>query len=263
MSDDTPISSSTVYKARILTQNDGVPGSKFEQDPENYTNTQLKRWLKCRGLKLSGKRADLISSVRDCLKSGNHYVLDSSKDEGEWLQAKILKENNINRIHLRDLTVPLTPKSGWRVFPSQDIPSLFNYGHVYHYTLESLPVVEENIGSTEDEGNQQDTGLGHMTEKPFTVGRKYTDAGLVHDLSDNKTHEHYFVRAHVWPSMQSDFPHNVNIILSRKSGAVIHASCSSCKTSELGRFSHVVAVLLTLVDHVNNHGTKTTTPCTR
>ena len=49
MSDDTPISSSNVSKARILTQNDGVPGSKIEQDPEKYTNTQLKRWLKCRG----------------------------------------------------------------------------------------------------------------------------------------------------------------------------------------------------------------------
>ena len=70
MGDDAPISCSNVSKARILNQNDGVPGSKFEQDPENYTNTQLKRWLKCRGLKLSGKRADLIARVRDCLKSG-------------------------------------------------------------------------------------------------------------------------------------------------------------------------------------------------
>ena len=83
MGDDAPISSSNVSKARILTQNDGVPGSNFEQDPDNYTNTQLKRWLKHRGLKLSGKRADLISRVRDCLKSGNQYVLDSSIDEGK------------------------------------------------------------------------------------------------------------------------------------------------------------------------------------
>ena len=127
MGDDAPISSSNVSKARILTQNDGVPGSKFEQDPENYTNTQLKRWLKHRGLKLSGKRADLISRVRDCLKSGNQYVLDSSIDEGNWLQAKILKENKLKRIHLKDLTVLETPKSSWKVFPSQDIPSLFNY----------------------------------------------------------------------------------------------------------------------------------------
>ena len=84
---DAPISSSNVSKARILTQNDGVPGSKFEQDPENYTNTQLKRWLKRRGLKLSGKRADLISRVRDCLKSGNHYVIDSSIDEGKMASS--------------------------------------------------------------------------------------------------------------------------------------------------------------------------------
>ena len=123
--------------------------------------------------------------------------------------------------------MPQTPKSGWRVFPSQNIPSLFNYGHVYHYTLESLPVVEENIDSTVDEDNPQDTGLGHMTDKPFTVGRKYIDSGFVHDLSDNKINEHYFVRAQGWPSMQPDFPHNVSILLSRKSGAVIHASCSS------------------------------------
>ena len=155
-----------------------------------------------------------------------------------------------------------TPKSGWRVFPSQDIRSLFNYGHVYHYTLESLPVVEENISNTEDEENPQEKGLGHITDKPFTVSGNYIDSGFVHDLSDNKTNEHYFVRANVWPSMQSDFPHNVNIILSRKHGAVIHPSCSPCKTSELGRCSHVVAILLTLVDHVNNHGAKTTTPCT-
>ena len=46
---------------------------------------------------------------------------------GNWLQAKILKENKLKRIHLKDLTVLETPKSSWKVFPSQDIPSLFNY----------------------------------------------------------------------------------------------------------------------------------------
>ena len=41
---------------RSLTDEDDVPGSKFEREPEEYTVEQLKRWLKCRGLKLSGKR---------------------------------------------------------------------------------------------------------------------------------------------------------------------------------------------------------------
>jgi len=35
--------------------------------------------------------------------------------------------------------VPLILKTGWKAFPSQDLPWLFNYGHVYHYVLESSP----------------------------------------------------------------------------------------------------------------------------
>ena len=57
-------------------------------------------------------------------------------------------------------------------------------------------------------------------------------------------------------------PHNVLVILSIKSGAVIHASCKPRKVSQLGRCSHVVAVLLSLVDHVQKNGSKTTIPCT-
>lgn len=62
--------------------------------------------------------------------------------------------------------------------------------------------------------------------------------------------------------MNTDFPHNVLVVLSVKSGAVVHASCDPCKASALGRCSHVVAVLLSLVDHVHKHGTIITTPCT-
>ena len=52
----------------VLTDEDGVPGSKFEREPEEYTVEQLRRWLKCRGLKLNGKRDDLLKRVSDCLK---------------------------------------------------------------------------------------------------------------------------------------------------------------------------------------------------
>ena len=265
MCDDPPIASSNIKNALILTENDGVPGSKFEEDPENYTVEQLKRWLRCRGLKLHGKRADLIARVRDSLKSSNHYVLDPSIDEGKWLQAKILKEKNADQSTVKSLTIPITPKAGWKAFPSQDIPSLFNYGHVYHYALESLPCVphDDSINSgDENDNNNLDNGLAHMTDKPFSSGRKYVDSGFVHDVTDNKTDEHYFVRAHVWPSMKTELPHNIEITLSRKSGAVIHASCLPCKASALGRCSHVVVVLLFLVDYVKEHGNQTTTPCT-
>ena len=92
--------------------------------------------------------------------------------------------------------------------------------------------------------------------------RKYVDSKFVHDLMDNKTDQHYFLRGHVWPSLRNDLPHNVLIVLSVTSGAVIHASCQPCKVAALGRCSHVVAVLFTLLDHVQEHGAVLTKPCT-
>ena len=61
------MASSSLHSLTVLTEEDGVPGSKFERQPEEYTVDQLKRWLKCRGLKLSGKREDLVQRVRDIL----------------------------------------------------------------------------------------------------------------------------------------------------------------------------------------------------
>jgi len=54
--------SSSAQSFTILTEDDGIPGSKFETEPE-YTVEQLKRWLKCRGLKQSRKRGELLNRV--------------------------------------------------------------------------------------------------------------------------------------------------------------------------------------------------------
>ena len=55
----------------ILTDKDDVLGSKFEREPEEYPVGQLKRWLKCKGLKLSGKRDELLKRVSNCINSRN------------------------------------------------------------------------------------------------------------------------------------------------------------------------------------------------
>ena len=69
----------------VLTDEDNVPGSKFEREPEEYTVGHLKWWLKCRGLKLSGKRDELLKCVSDSIKSGNH----PSIDDGKWFSEKM------------------------------------------------------------------------------------------------------------------------------------------------------------------------------
>ena len=225
--------SSSVKPLTVLTEDDGVPGSKIEQDPENYTVEQLKRWLKCRGLKQSGKRGEIVQRVSDCLKGPNHRILDVSIDGGKWFAIKVLKENEelSKKENVKEeCVVPAVPASGWRSFPSYDIPVLFNYGHIYYYALESIRTVQLDPSlDVRDEDinkeNEMECGLGHMTDKPLKNGRKYVDSKFVHDLMDNKTEQHYFPKGHVWPSMRAELPHNVLIILSATSGAIIHASC--------------------------------------
>ena len=74
--------------------------------------------------------------------------------------------------------------------------------------------------------------------------------------------ERYFVRAHVWRSMRTEFPHNVIVVISVNSGAVLHALCEPCRASSLGRCSHVVAVLFSVLDYVKKHGPVLAKPCT-
>ena len=50
--------------------------------------------------------------------------------------------------------------------------------------------------------------------------------------------------------MRAELPHNVVVVLSVNSGAVLHASCDPCRASSLGHCSHVVAVLFCILGHV-------------
>ena len=87
------LSSTSLKPLTIFTEDDGVPGSKFNREPEYYTVDQLKRWLKYRGMKLSGKRDELVTRVSDSIKEGSHRVLEVSIDQRKWFAAKVIKEN--------------------------------------------------------------------------------------------------------------------------------------------------------------------------
>ena len=113
--------STSVKPLTILTEDDGVPSSKIEQDPQHYTVDQLKRWLKCRGLKQSGKREEIVQRVASSLQGPNHRILDVSIDGGKWFAAKVLKENEElkgRETFNEQVAVPIVPEKGWRSFPS-------------------------------------------------------------------------------------------------------------------------------------------------
>ena len=84
------VASSSAQSFTILTEDDGILGSKFEKEPEEYTVEHLKRWLKCRGLKQSGKRGEFLNRVRDCIASGSHRKNEPSIDDEKWYAAKAL-----------------------------------------------------------------------------------------------------------------------------------------------------------------------------
>lgn len=88
------------------------------------------------------------------------------------------------------------------------------------------------------------------------------DSGFVHNITDTANVEHYLVRAHIWPSMRTELPQDVVVIISVNSGAVLHASCGPCRASSLGHCSHVLAVLFSVLDYVQNHGRVLAQPCT-
>ena len=54
--------------------------------------------------------------------------------------------------------------------------------------------------------------------------------------------------------MRTELPHNVIVVISVNSGAVLHASCEPSRASSLGRCSHVVAVLFSVLDYVKGFG---------
>ena len=122
------VASSSAQSFKILTEDDGIPGSKFEKEPEEYTVEQLKRWLKCRGLKQGGKRGESLNRVRDCIASGSHQNLDPSIDDGKWFAAKALQEQNVQDKKGKSniVLLPAIPSVGWRKLPSQDIPAPVN-----------------------------------------------------------------------------------------------------------------------------------------
>ena len=110
--------SSSAQSFTILTEDDGIPGSKFEKEPEEYTVEQLKRWLKCRGLKQSGKRGELLNRVRDCIARGSHRNFEPSIDDGKWYAAKALQEQQAQDKKGKSnlVSLPVIPSAGWRKY---------------------------------------------------------------------------------------------------------------------------------------------------
>ncbi|XP_053385028.1 uncharacterized protein LOC123537474 isoform X2 [Mercenaria mercenaria] len=182
-----------------------------------------------------------IIRCRDAIVSGRSKEIDEGVDNGKWYELK--RKEVSGKTDRKGPTLP--PITGWKKFPSRPIPENFNYGHIYHYLLESVKLP--------DGGNSSDVdNLGDMTAKPLRKGEQYVKSQSLSSILDNGTQDCYYVKANVDASMLNKVRHPV-VTISGKSGAVLDAACD-CPANSLGRCSHVGALLLTLNNYCKENG---------
>lgn len=88
------------------------------------------------------KRGFFYCRCKDAIKAGKEEKIDLTVDQGKWCE---IKANKLKSETNNDTQNPLIPPLlGWKSFPSKTVPKNFNYGHIYHYLLESVVLVGEN-----------------------------------------------------------------------------------------------------------------------
>ncbi|MCG7868599.1 MAG: YqaJ viral recombinase family protein [Candidatus Thiodiazotropha taylori] len=192
------------------------------------------------------------------MTAGTNKDLDISVDSGKWYTLKA--QNKLTPAQVD--AVPLLPYSGWKKFPScpNDIPKLFNQGHIHHHIVESVQFV-----NAEEISNESDEDIEDLhTAKPLIRGEKYLKSGHVLKIHDCCKSGHYFMKAKVMASYSVSTEYDVTVTLSQVSGFVRDASCT-CKASAMGRCSHVTALLLALKNYLDTCSSDiscTSVPCT-
>ena len=174
------------------------------------------------------------------VKNENHTKIDIAVDLGKWYQIKA--QEQAKKLPTAGLPSVL-PVTGWKAFSVHNIPLMFNEGHVYHYLVKSIPIVAVNVAY--DTGGEDDTSsfdLAHMTTKPMRRDKQYLQSGNFDEMFDLMKNGYYCIKTSVMPSVRNDKPYVVLVTLSQASDPARDASCN-CKSSALGRCSHVSAVL--------------------
>ena len=254
------------HKHSILKE-DEVPCAKLLKESQKCVVEEVKSWLECHGLKISGKNTNLIKRVKDGLKL--NLPVDPKIDGGKWYNLKTEDSASIENTssktsisYLGDL-----PTNGCRLFPSKNLPANFNYGHVYFYLVECAAKASNTADCSDSDEDNLYNNCDTVTAKPLKKGRDLLRSGFAENVQDNfdEIKYEFYVHAHVQHSMKNMLPLNVNVVISDISGYVKVAMCD-CKVSALGRCAHVAALLLKLSDAAHDKGStikpSTSQPCT-
>lgn len=242
-----------------------VPGAKLGKAPRESSVTELKRWLECHGLKKSGLRDDLVKRVEQAMVMTVPVSL--GVDGGKWYDSKLNLIRNEkekgSKITVGDIvaqdTLPVKMTSNatdegpnWTIFPSINIPELFNEGHIYHFIVEQVSGMALHDDELIDE---------HETAKPLKKGKELFNSGFVHDVGNAEDRHSYYLQAHVHHSMKGEPPLLASVTLSKMTGFVLKGKCT-CRAKNIERCAHVGAILFFLLDYIQKNGHVLKNACT-
>ncbi|KAE8737554.1 hypothetical protein FOCC_FOCC016990 [Frankliniella occidentalis] len=147
------------FKDVVLLPNE-VPGATLPYaEVKKNSMDDLRRWLECYGFSKLGIKDQLVSRVENVIRIKGNRAVDPQLDEGRWYTQK----KNTQQTTLVASQPTTFPTSGWDTFPSIQIPNMFNYGHIYFYLIESMPVYSDpslsivedsDSGFSDEESNQ-------------------------------------------------------------------------------------------------------------
>ena len=201
--------------AFVTLTEDDVPGAKLIKPARECTMIMLKQWLACRGLKVSGRRDELVERVKNALDLSSPIV--HGIDQGKWYDAK--QNQATGNQNLNTASTSSSDISGleWTVFPSINIPEMFNEGNVYHFAVEQVA----KLAMADDE-----TMVDDETAKPMKKGKELFADGFVHDIGNAQDQTSYHLQAHVHHSMKGEPPLLASISLSKLTGFIQKGKCT-------------------------------------
>ena len=112
--------------------------------------------------------------VRECYGSSKDRITIGI-DDGKWAELKRKEVSNTQSSSGNNPEIP--PIFGWKSFPSTNLPKHFNEGHIHHYIIESVQMIQDGKTSQESDEEQDITDL--HTSKPLRKGKQFFTSGHV------------------------------------------------------------------------------------
>ncbi|XP_044597562.1 uncharacterized protein LOC123274130 isoform X1 [Cotesia glomerata] len=223
---------------------------------EAHNCEQLERWLKCHGRPQKGKKSELIERVKNAIR--NHVPVDPTVDKGKWLNII----NTLNQSPNVQQSYKINYPNILQPFPSDKVPKNFTYGSMYHYLVTSCIDDDYDDSDIENCGsNNQSSKVDYSTSKPLKRGKLYVESGHVFEILEGVTPDQMFcMKCKIQASYKAKEIHQVSVMINPSTARIIHGTCD-CKTSSMGRCSHVAALLYVLLNYLDDCD-EDNVPCT-